>query len=280
MKNCLVKEFKGNIANSSIPHYGGFTLAFKDAVVGTDYVRCADTSNPIEVFAKKGTFSMNGQTNQTHYKAPSAGGYNIYPEQSDTEVEIVSKYGIQSLGLQGGVPDSANVKKYVNLDELAYGSFILINGRIVANSGSLDLSTLPKMATNGIDISYLVEQGKPSKLIVPSDFRFPSSFTRLAVGFVNNISDKTGEDVELDLKSFENCVSLNNISLMFETTVTGNIDALCDTLYSNGKTSGSIFIALVGTGCIRGNKPSGQQEITSTYNVAFTSSGWTADIDQ
>ena len=278
MNKCFVSKIKSELQGKDLPIYESIKICLsKDSVPNTAFLKIRTNA---DIIAISGSFDVLDssfnvvQSNTTLFTGNINVLSYIRPYSTNTTIVIKNKY-TKTLRLLGGRENATSQNAYripINVGDFEYSklgvsdnlAFIYFPNREFYLYGTLDFGT--------IDTSYVsvlrfeTDNEDDLKFIVPPSYRFGSELTQFQV-FGRYFRKKT--DFHADLSCFENCANLETLNLLNCSHVTGSLDALLDSLHSNGKVSGTLRVNIGGTKCTYSGSISFQD-----MTFAFTSSGW------
>lgn len=285
MGNCLVTKLQESVNNDNLRQLGGIIVTFKDLDENPNIVFYI--SGSYRVKAKSGKFNiLNYETtdvfaaNLTDYAGDCNFAFCITPAQANTVVEVTSKYDINGIGYNVAyTADPATNHVVVNASDLNYSNIADIwsdrigdKTRIRFSGGTVDLATMPNIVNSKAIYLTPATNTDVLKIIVPETLVFGTSL----IHFVTYNPQK-GSIADMNISSFEHATSLVYMSVPFSPLTKGDIKALFDAQFANGRTSGTLSIE----GYRSGLTYDGEQIDWSGHDwfitATFTQSGWTSN---
>lgn len=272
MGNCLVTKLKGAVGGD-LPYYNGIRV---DLVSGASILRLHKETSTGKIIARSGTFNVLNSSKAviasgvTEYVAPSSNFY-ISPATDTAKIAV-----LMSNKWFGRFQQEETVAgNTLYLDDMAYMRSTNMSLASFIGKGKLDLSTLDFSALTYLGLT--VADDGYSKLVIPDgEYLNGDTLTDFRL-YLQNATPQS-HHLDLNINAFNLCVNLATLELTHSLDVRGSVDALCDTLFANGKTSGTLAIRVGDTNCTYNG-------VVQTRDVAqaqgwkldatFTSNGWT-----
>lgn len=272
MDKCFVSKIKSEWQGKDLPIFESIKICLsKDNVPDTAFLKIRTNA---DIIAISGSFDVLNssfsviQSNITSFTGNIDILYYIRPYSTNTTIVIKNKY-TKILRLLGGRENATSQNEYripINVGDFEYSNleYVYFLNREFYLYGTLDFSKVD--TSNTIGITFETDNEDDLKFIVPPSYRFGSRLTQFIV--YGRFSGKK-TDFHADLSCFENCVNLNYLFLFGCSSITGSLEAFFDSLHSNGKVSGTLFVNIAGTKCTyRGSTP------VQNMTFEFTSRGW------
>ena len=280
MGNCLKTQLNGVVNNDNLETYGGIKVKMGD--VGTHPNGISPYSSdkiignkPFDVYDHTG---VQLASNVTEYVNKWKSQCDIRCSQPDTVINILNKYttfkGLSYLDKAfstrfGNVEIDLSTLNYVQslTAKNLYLWYTKENPNNLTFKGTLNLATTNNWDTIQI---HTFNDSNAWKILVPNDGQnhFGANFRLFEINYLTLY--KGYDNIELDLASFNKCTKLEKVFINGSHLVTGNVNSLLDSLYANGKVSGTLNIVLENTNCTyNGNTGLIMKDFT------FSDSGWT-----
>lgn len=287
MENCILTSLVSSINNNKLRFRDEITVKFLPGAPG----KCSFQIDPIDgtqsnpdtqivIKAISGSFNIQVGTNEikqglTSYTMVNNIYHNIFPAEDNTEIRIIGKRSIANINK---ADFGTNISGYILMDfnEVNYSSITNFYSDIITGYGTLDVSKLPNKDTMAF-LYFGSKEGVDSSVVVPSGTTLPYIFEINVPGFIGK------EMLVMNLNSITGR-NLRTLIAPGNTKVTGDLNTLLNTLYTNGKTSGELIVSLGGTN-VTYTPAGGEQKVLTVEDsitngwkimVTFTSSGWTS----
>lgn len=281
MENCLKTQLKGVVNNDNLEIYGGIKVTM--GAVGTHPNGISPYSSdkiignkPFDIYDHTG---IKLASNVTEYVNQYKSQCDIRCSQPDTVINILNKYytfaGLSYLENVfstrfGNIEIDLSTLNYVQslTDKNIYISYPKGSSNNVTFKGTFNFATTNNWTT--VQLNGIANNSSAWKITVPNDGQnhFGANFRVFDINY--STLYKGYDNIELDLASFNKCTNLTKIFINGSHLVTGNVNSLLDSLYANGKVSGTVEIVLADTNCTY----NGETGIISK-NFTFSDSGWT-----
>ena len=289
--NCLVTKLKGNVSNNELRRLNSFRVIFKEGAFSANSIADVNPDVGSEIYAVKGTFNiLGGDTNLIYYKKELSSTLSITPSSdAETVIEVTGRYNNATFAGNPSSNPSTDISKVIyhiaDIKHCNFAYFDMIRGMC---TGSINISEVPSMLSGGMTQIFVCtyDNDNPIEVVVPDGTNLSENIRKFDLKALNAayLTHMDAKKVSFNLTSFNYCTNLAEIISPYgKETVRGDINSLCDTLYANGRTSGTLKCQLCDTACtitLNGVTKTLTREDGNTngYNitVTFTDNGWTA----
>lgn len=274
---CLVTELKDEFAISNASYFKKVRMTGSNSAnfrIGGTFTITSDTLTKIGEY--------NGSTIITEHNLPytdtaSPGQKRLKAVGADALDIFITTGGVTGLGLIEDAMLNGNelsLLQMTGLSELKINENAPFDMKMLKGNQSITSLYVKNTANAFGDIkafkntnirSIVFDQGTPSGVIGDiSSIATVNGLTKCQITSTQNIKGS--------IESFGECMSLTDLYFTGCPYVNGDIKALADLQYANGRTSGTLKVLVGNTGC--SNSYSGMSGIFRV-NITFTSSGYT-----